>query len=81
MPQVLLPLILDQFHHAHRLHLAGISPHPVPMESITAAELADAIRAALKMPEGPRLAAAERLRASDGSAQIVRRLEMLVAAA
>ena len=51
------------------------------MESITAAELADAICAALKMPEGPRLAAAERLRASDGSAQIVRRLEMLVAAA
>ena len=81
VPQVILPLILDQFHHVHRLHLAGISPHPVPMESTTAAKLANAICAALKMPEGPRLAAAERLRASDGSAQIVRRLEMLVAAA
>jgi len=81
VPQVLLPLILDQFHHAHRLHLCGIAPRPVPMERISAAELADAIHAALKMPEGPRLAAAERLRASDGCAEIVRRLETLVAAA
>ena len=80
VPQVLLPLILDQFHHAHRLHLAGIAPRPVPMERITAAELADAIRAALALPEGPRLAAAERLRASDGRAEIVRRLEARVAA-
>lgn len=79
--QVLLPLILDQFHHAHRLHLAGIAPRPVPMERITAGELAEAIRTALAMPGGPRLAAAERLRASDGRAEIVRRLETLVAAA
>ncbi len=81
VPQVVLPLILDQFHHAHRLYLAGIAPRPVPMESITAAELSDAIRTALQMPEGPRLAAAERLRASDGRAEIVQRLEMLVASA
>ena len=80
VPQVLLPLILDQFHHAHRLHLAGIAPRPVPMERINAGELAEAIRIALALPEGPRLAAAERLRASDGRAEIVRRLEMLVAA-
>jgi vancomycin aglycone glucosyltransferase len=79
VPQVVLPLILDQFHHAHRLHLAGIAPRPVPMESITAAELADAVGRALALPEGPRLAAAERLRSSDGRAQIVRRLEMMVA--
>jgi UDP:flavonoid glycosyltransferase YjiC (YdhE family) len=80
VPQVVLPLILDQFHHAHRLHLAGIAPHPVPMESITAVELADAIRTALELPEGPRLAAAARLRASDGRGEIVRRVEALVAA-
>ena len=80
VPQVLLPLILDQFHHAHRLHLAGIAPHPVPMESITAAELADAIRTALELPASPRQAAAARLRASDGRREIVRRVEALVAA-
>jgi UDP:flavonoid glycosyltransferase YjiC (YdhE family) len=81
VPQVLLPLILDQFHHAHRLHLAGIAPRPVPMEKITAAELADAIQAALKLPAGPREAAAARLRTSDGRGDIVRRTEALVAAA
>ena len=80
VPQVLLPLILDQFHHAHRLHLAGIAPRPVPMEKITAAELGDAINTAINMPAAPRLAAAERLRASDGRTEIVQRLEMLVAA-
>ena len=81
VPQVILPLILDQFHHAHRLHLAGIAPRPVPMERITAEQLAAAIKAALDLPEGPRLAAAERLRASDGCGEIVRRVETLVGAA
>jgi UDP:flavonoid glycosyltransferase YjiC (YdhE family) len=80
VPQVLLPLILDQFHHAHRLHIGGIAPPPVPMEKITAAKLAAAIQAALKLPLGPRQAAAERLRASDGRGDIVRRVESLVAA-
>ena len=80
VPQVLLPLILDQFHHAHRLHLAGIAPRPVPMEKITAAELASAIQAALDLPAGPRQAAAARLHASDGRGDIVRRVETMAAA-
>jgi UDP:flavonoid glycosyltransferase YjiC (YdhE family) len=80
VPQVLLPLILDQFHHAHRLHLAGIAPRPVPMESITSVELAGAIRTALELPAGPRQAAAARLRASDGRGEIVRRVEAMVVA-
>jgi UDP:flavonoid glycosyltransferase YjiC (YdhE family) len=80
VPQVLLPLILDQFHHAHRLHLASIAPRAVPMEKITAAELADAILAALELPAGPRQAAASRLRASDGRGDIVRRVEAMVTA-
>jgi UDP:flavonoid glycosyltransferase YjiC (YdhE family) len=79
VPQVLLPLILDQFHHAHRLHLAGIAPRPVPMEKITAAKLAGAIQAALDLPAGPRQAAAARLGASDGRGDIVRRVEAMVA--
>lgn len=78
VPQVLLPLILDQFHHAHRLQIAGISPRPVPMEKVTASELAEAIQAALRLPEGPRRAAAERLRASDGRGEIVRRIGSMV---
>jgi UDP:flavonoid glycosyltransferase YjiC (YdhE family) len=80
VPQVLLPLILDQFHHAHRLHLAGIAPRPVPMEKITAIELAGAIQATLKLPAAPRQAAAARLGASDRRGDIVRRVEALVAA-
>ena len=80
VPQVLLPLILDQFHHAHRLPLAGIAPRPVPMEKITATELAGAIQAALELPEGPRQGAAARLRASDGRGDIVQCIESMVAA-
>jgi len=79
VPQVLLPLILDQFHHAHRLHLAGLAPRPVPMEKITAGKLADAIQAAMQLPAGPRQAAAARLRASDGRGEIVRRVEAMAA--
>jgi UDP:flavonoid glycosyltransferase YjiC (YdhE family) len=75
---VLLPLILDQFHHAHRLHLAGIAPTPVPMEKITAAQLTAAIQTALTLPSAPRMAASERLRASDGRTRIVQRLEQLL---
>jgi vancomycin aglycone glucosyltransferase len=80
VPQVLLPLILDQFHHAHRLHLAGISPRPVPMEKVAAAGLAAAIRSAMELPPGPRETAAARLRASDARGDIVRRVEAMVAA-
>jgi UDP:flavonoid glycosyltransferase YjiC (YdhE family) len=78
VPQVLLPLILDQFHHAHRLHLAGIAPDPVPMEKVTADRLSTAIHTALALPPGPRLAAAQRLRAADGRTQVAQRLEQLV---
>jgi UDP:flavonoid glycosyltransferase YjiC (YdhE family) len=80
VPQVLLPLILDQYHHAHRLHLAGIAPRPVPMQRITANELAAAIKVALDMPAGPRQIAADRLRASDGRGAIVQRVEALISA-
>lgn len=81
VPQVILPLILDQFYHAHRLHLAGIAPQPVPMEKITASELATAIKAAIALPDVPRKAAATRLGASDGRAQIADHLEAMVDAA
>ena len=78
VPQVLLPLILDQFHHAHLLYRAALAPRPIPMERITAAELGAAIAAALALPPGPRQAAAVRLRASDGCADLVQRIEAMV---
>ncbi len=80
VPQVLLPLILDQYHHAHRLHQAGLTPRPVPMERISAAELAASINAALQAPAGPRLAAAARLQGSDACGEIVRRIETMAGA-
>ncbi len=80
VPQVLLPLILDQFHHAHRLHVAGIAPRPVPMEKVTASQMTGAIQAALALPGAPRAAAAQRLRASDGRVAIVERIEAMAGA-
>lgn len=80
VPQVILPLILDQFYHAHCLHQAGIAPRPIPMEKITAAELTASIDAAIALSPGPRQAAAARLRASDGRSVIADRIEAMVAA-
>jgi SAM-dependent methyltransferase len=75
VPQVILPLILDQFHHAHRMYVAGLAPRPVPMEKITAIELTRAIQEALVLPSNTRLITAARLRSSKGSEQVVQRLE------
>ncbi len=79
VPQVVLPLILDQFHHAHRLYLMGLAPRPLPMEKVTAAGLTQAIEAALALPAGPRATASARLLASHGREQIVQRVEALFA--
>ena len=78
VPQVILPLILDQYQHAHRLHLAGLVPPAVPMERITAQGLIDALNAALALPPTRRRQVAQRLRASDGRGEIVRRVEAMV---
>ena len=78
VPQVILPLILDQYHHAQRLFVASLVPKPVPMESVTAVGLTRSIQAALALPEGPRKLAAQRLRASDGRGEVVARMEALV---
>jgi UDP:flavonoid glycosyltransferase YjiC (YdhE family) len=77
VPQVVLPLILDQFHHAHLLYVAGLAPRPIRMEKITAPQLTAAIQAALALPAGPRQAVASRLRASDGCGDLVRHIEAL----
>jgi len=78
VPQVILPLMLDQHHHAHRLFQANLIPRSVPAERITAQGLAEAINAALALPPQPREAVAQRLRASDARAAIVDRVEAMV---
>ena len=79
VPQVLVPLILDQYHHAQVLHEQGLAPRPVPMEKITAAQLADAIREALRIPQEKRQAVADRLRASRAADAVVDRIEATAA--
>jgi UDP:flavonoid glycosyltransferase YjiC (YdhE family) len=78
--QVIVPLILDQYHHAYSLHWAGLIPQPVPMESITAAQLAQAVHTALHMPAAARQDVARRLQASRGADHLSLYLERAVAA-
>jgi UDP:flavonoid glycosyltransferase YjiC (YdhE family) len=77
VPQVLLPLILDQYHHAHRLHLAGLTAKPVSMERIDAKQLSQSIEAAIAWPLAPRKAAATRMQQSDGATQVAKQIETL----
>lgn len=77
VPQVLLPLILDQYHHAHRLYLANLTPRPVSMERIGAKQLSQSIKAAIAWPLAPRQAVALRLQQSDGAAQVAKQIETL----
>jgi UDP:flavonoid glycosyltransferase YjiC (YdhE family) len=77
VPQVILPLFLDQHHHAHRLFQANLVPRPVPVGRITAQGLADAINAALALPQQPRDVVAQRLRTSDARGAIVDRVEAM----
>jgi UDP:flavonoid glycosyltransferase YjiC (YdhE family) len=78
VPQVVLPLILDQHHHAHRLWQSGLTPRPIPMEKITAPQLADSIQAAMALPQEVRQSIAKRLQQSDGTRDISVALESLV---
>ncbi len=70
IPQVILPLILDQFHHADRLYRTGLAPHPIPLERVMGAQLRQAVEAALQLPAGIRSEAAARVNGMDGAAQI-----------
>lgn len=79
VPQVLLPLILDQYHHAACLHRAGLAPLAGSLEKVTADGLCQAVETTLAIDPRPRQVAAERLRASDGAALLADRLEALAA--
>jgi vancomycin aglycone glucosyltransferase len=73
--QVVLPLILDQFHQAHRLHVQGLTPRPVFMEKVTARQLRQSVETAITMPPGPRMEVAQRLRQTNAATDIAVRLE------
>jgi UDP:flavonoid glycosyltransferase YjiC (YdhE family) len=77
VPQVILPMMLDQFHHAHYAAAAGLAPKAPSMAKITAKRLARAIDAALCLPPAPRRAMAERLEHSDAGGVITTLLEQL----
>jgi UDP:flavonoid glycosyltransferase YjiC (YdhE family) len=78
VPQVILPMLLDQFHHAHHLVRAGLGPRAPEVGKVTAPTLARAIDEALAWPEAPRRAMAARLEASDAGNVITDHLESLV---
>jgi UDP:flavonoid glycosyltransferase YjiC (YdhE family) len=77
VPQVVLPLILDQYHHAHRLYRGGLIPKPVSMERISAAQLSQSIEAALAWPLAVRQAVSLRLQQSQGGPQVAKQIETL----
>jgi vancomycin aglycone glucosyltransferase len=78
-PQVVLPLLLDQYHHAHMLHRSGLGPRPVAMEDVTAASLSQAIDEALRVPQAAREQVAQRLRHSDAAGTILAHVESMAA--
>lgn len=80
VPQVILPMMLDQFHHAHVLAKAGLAPRAPRLAKVTAPALARAIEEALALPAEPRRAIAARLGESDAGGVIVGLIERLTAA-
>lgn len=75
VPQVVLPMLLDQFLHAHLLAELGLAPKTTTMAKVTAPSLARAIEQALALPDEPRRAVGQRLQASDAGSRIVSMLE------
>lgn len=78
VPQVILPVMLDQFHHAHHLVRAQLAPRAPRLASITTRAFTRALEQALALPDAPRRAAAERLQQSDAGARFVEHLEQAV---
>ncbi|MBK0394038.1 glycosyltransferase [Ramlibacter algicola] len=75
VPQVVLPLFLDQHHHGHAVHRAGLGPKPMRMERVTAPQLRAMVETALRVPTAALQAAARRLAQRDARAEIVDAIE------
>jgi vancomycin aglycone glucosyltransferase len=80
VPQVVVPHMADQYHHAYRLATLSLAPPGIPIRRLTAQNLAHAVEATLALPAAPRLAAAQRLREGDGRSRAIAFLEGLHAA-
>ncbi|NVJ07344.1 glycosyltransferase family 1 protein [Myxococcus sp. AM001] len=75
-PTVICPFLGDQPFWGHMVQRAGVGPRPVPQKSLTAERLAEALRAALSPTVRAQAAAlGERIRAEDGTARAVQRIE------
>ena len=77
VPQVIVPLILDQYHHAYRLYMAGLMPKPVSMEKTKSSQLAHALQVVMTSPAEPRQEIALRLGRSDSCGDLAQHLEGL----
>lgn len=77
VPQLALPQFADQHYWAHRLHLLGLGPSPVPPERLTVARLARALSELATEPRYRRHAAAlgHAMRDEDGTSSIVAAVE------
>lgn len=80
VPQLILPLILDQYYHAHCLYRAGLMPKPISMEKIDTQQLVAGIQATMQVPMSQRLQISQRLQASNGVHAICDRLEEMALA-
>lgn len=77
VPQVILPMMLDQFHHAHHAARMQLAPKAPSLAKVTAKSMAEAVTEALALPEAPRRTMAERLGTRDAGTAIVERLEAM----
>jgi vancomycin aglycone glucosyltransferase len=77
VPQVIVPHMADQFHHAYRLAQLGIAAPGIPVKRLDARKLAQAIETTLALDPAPRLEAAARLRDGNGVARAVEFVEEL----
>lgn len=79
-PQVVCPLMPDQWFAARRMHALGVAPAPIPHRDLAAATLARAIREALNDQEMTTRAEemARQIRLEDGVAAAVEILESIV---
>lgn len=78
VPQVLLPLLLDQHLHAHALAHAQLAPRAPRMSRVNASELRRAIKRAFALSVRSRRDAADRIQSSAAGATIVDMLECSV---
>lgn len=77
VPQLIVPHLMDQFGFGRRVAALGLGPAPLRRSRLTAAGLADALRALTTTPSFRTRAVEEaaRMRANDGLALAVRTLE------